>query len=197
VSCFLQEDQLYPGIRDNTQRLRGFALVPGFSRENDKRRGIVLIGIAEEGVSGKEVVCPGGGNRDVSLGTREGVSCGGKVKFGMKIYKLIVFIFCLSLSVSSIDARAESPEAAGFVDVHMHIDGVSVASSSAGGSQLSSRKGPMGPKRMMNQRRRAMIQQDQRQKQKKSGQEIAASVEYLISLMDAYGVEKSIIMPPP
>jgi hypothetical protein len=48
-------NQLYPGIRYNTQRLRGFALVPGFCRENDKRRGITPIIQRESFFPGKSL----------------------------------------------------------------------------------------------------------------------------------------------
>lgn len=78
----------------------------------------------------------------------------------------------------------------------MHIDGVNAVSSDAGESQIDSDKKALGSRRMMDRRRRMMQQQAQGRRRDNSGQGMA-SAEHLISFMDAYGVEKSIVMPPP
>lgn len=113
----------------------------------------------------------------------------------MLLGRILIFIAFLSL-VTPQGALAEESEFArdgGFVDVHMHLDGVQRESSPSRDRQEEA-AGPtwMPPRarKKMALRRRAMSQQN-------GSSDNNASADHLISLMNEYGVRKAIVMPPP
>ena len=95
-----------------------------------------------------------------------------------------LLITCIN-EASAAEKGRSSGTSAGFVDVHMHLDGVQNPASS-GPPGL-----PPAVRRKMVMRRQAMMSKKHEQA------DGTASADYLISLMDQHGVEKAIVMPPP
>ncbi len=108
--------------------------------------------------------------------------------------RLLFILLILSLT-HFVFAKAEDappPREGGFVDVHMHLDG-SISSPPQG------RQTPSFPPGMPNaMRRRVMEMQKEKMKRARGkAKDYAPSAGALVALMDQYGVEKAIVMPPP
>lgn len=107
------------------------------------------------------------------------------VECGVRGSALLVIASLLGISVApEVGAkRGPVPALGGFVDVHMHLDGVQRQETRR--SPRQRREQSFGP-----QTRATAAQQGSR-----SGD--TESAEHLIAMMDEYGVEKAIVMPPP
>lgn len=104
---------------------------------------------------------------------------------GMRTFVLFVLVW-LSLVFSAPRGNAERGESSlnsGFVDVHMHLDGIQ--------SQVPGRPLRQSSENFTGPWNRAMMSL---QGARSNG---TASSDYLVEMMDEYGIEKTIVMPPP
>lgn len=93
-----------------------------------------------------------------------------------KILILIASVFFITNMSQRVSAEeGDTFPDIGFVDVHMHLDGVQTS--------------PM-PRKRMGMRRKGMSQQP-------GATDNTASADHLVAMMNEYGVAKAIIMPPP
>lgn len=116
------------------------------------------------------------------------------------VLKKIIFLIWAVLVANIPQGTAENGESsmdAGFVDVHMHLDGVQ--GSKADQPQPSVQEEHIRPPSWMPPKvRRQMAMRRQAMMTKQRGSvDNTASADHLIEMMNEYGVEKAIVMPPP
>lgn len=112
-----------------------------------------------------------------------------------KIFALTWFFLIANIPQGAAE-NGEFSSDAGFVDVHMHLDGVQ--------TQVTNRPQPMaqkefaGPPRMPPADRRKLAMRRQAMMSQQRGRaDSGASADHLINMMNQYGIDKVIVMPPP
>ena len=117
----------------------------------------------------------------------------------MTLKKIFIFIVTLSLiNLKGVWAEeSKTVWAGGFVDVHMHLDGVQgkMTGQRQTNLQKKSSEAPWMPPKA--RKRMAMQRQTMMRQQQTPAGDNTASADHLIAMMDQYGVRKAIVMPPP